>query len=263
MSHLGRWLSALVDGELDPEERDRVLNHLAHCDGCLSEANAMRALKRRLTALGGTSDDSAIAGRLMDLGQAGPDYPGRDHPGPGQAGPDQAGPDHAGQDSLRASWQANVPWPKSGTTAVRSRRQSAPRPLRSWRLAAGSAGSALVAISFVAFLLGSSQTDPPAPKVTPAVDSYWSQHIYDAGQEPASSEQPQGASTSPLTPGPAGQDPAGPAQLEPWQLGIPAATGSAVGPAAAKTSGGAAGARSRSTPAHRPVTARLAHHKPK
>jgi anti-sigma factor RsiW len=251
MSHLGRWLSALVDGELDPEERDRVLNHLAHCDGCLSEANAMRALKRRLTALGGTSDDSAIAGRLIELGQAGPDRPG----------PDQAA-DQAGPDSLRASWQADAPWPKSGTTAVRSRGPSAPRPLRSWRLAAGSAGSALVAISFAAFLLGSSQTDPPAPKVTPAVDSYWSQHIYDAGQEPASSDQPHGASSSPLTPGPAGQDPAGPAQLEPWQLGIPAAIGSAVGPAA-KTSGGATGARSRSTPAHRPDTARLAHHKPK
>jgi Putative zinc-finger len=257
MSHLGRWLSALVDGELDPEERDRVLNHLAHCDGCLSEANAMRALKRRLTALGGASDDSAIAGRLIELGQAGPDHPGPDHPGPGHPGPNQVGPD-----SLRASWQEHAPWPKSGTTAVQSRRPSAPRPLRGWRLAAGSAGSALVAMSFAAFLLGSSQTDPPAPRVTPAVDSYWSQHIYDSGQEPAASEQPQGASTSPLTPGPAGQAPADPAQLEPWQLGIPAAIGSAVGPAA-KTSGGAAGAPSSSTPAHRPDTARLAHHKPK
>jgi anti-sigma factor RsiW len=236
MSHLGRWLSALVDGELDPEERDRVLNHLARCDGCLSEANAMRALKRRLTALGEGSDDSAITGRLIEFG-------------------------HAGQDSLRASWQACTPWPEPGTIAVRSRRPSAGRPLRSWRLAAGSAGSALVAMSLAAFLLGSSQTDPPAPKVTPAVDSYWSQHIYDAGQEPAGSAQ-QGASTSHLAPGPAGLDPAGPAQLEPWQLAIPAASGSAVGPGS-KTSAGTARAGSAATRAHRAGAARLAHHKPK
>ena len=54
MSHLGLWLSALVDGELDGIERDRVLNHVAGCDMCRTEANAMRALKRRLTALGET-----------------------------------------------------------------------------------------------------------------------------------------------------------------------------------------------------------------
>src|SRR5262249_15002023 len=67
MSHLGRWLSALVDGELDPAERDRVLNHLAGCRSCLREANEMRALKRRLTALGDSSDDGAIAGRMIEL----------------------------------------------------------------------------------------------------------------------------------------------------------------------------------------------------
>ena len=47
MNHLGRWLTALVDGELDLQERDRVLNHLAGCQPCLREANAMRALKRQ------------------------------------------------------------------------------------------------------------------------------------------------------------------------------------------------------------------------
>ena len=60
MSHLGRWLSAQVDGELDGVERDRVLNHLAGCDACREEANALRVLKRRMTALG----DSAAETRL-------------------------------------------------------------------------------------------------------------------------------------------------------------------------------------------------------
>ena len=67
MSHLGRWLSALVDEELDGAERDRVLNHLARCAPCRQEANALRALKRRMIALGEDAADSAIVGRLMEL----------------------------------------------------------------------------------------------------------------------------------------------------------------------------------------------------
>src|SRR6266567_2620458 len=72
VSHLGHWLSALVDGELDGTERDHVLNHVAGCRSCREEANAMRALKRRLTALGETSAEPAITGRLIELA-------GRDH----------------------------------------------------------------------------------------------------------------------------------------------------------------------------------------
>ncbi len=62
MTHLGRWLSAQVDGELDGIERDRVLNHLAGCDACREEAVALRVLKRRMVALGEAGADSAIAG---------------------------------------------------------------------------------------------------------------------------------------------------------------------------------------------------------
>src|SRR5262245_13183545 len=76
MSHLGRWLSALVDGELDDVERDRVLNHVAGCEGCRQEANAMRALKRRLTALGDTCAESTFASRLIELGRGEQDVAG-------------------------------------------------------------------------------------------------------------------------------------------------------------------------------------------
>jgi anti-sigma factor RsiW len=47
----GAVLSALVDGALDHEERDRVLAHLAGCPACRAEVEAERSLKLRLSAL--------------------------------------------------------------------------------------------------------------------------------------------------------------------------------------------------------------------
>ena len=158
MSHLGRWLSALVDGELDGVERDRVLNHVAGCDACRHEANAMRALKRRLTALGETCTESPIASRLIELARS----------ADGSSGYSVRNP---------ASWSA---------ADLRPMTVRMPRLTRAgWKLATGSAGSALIAIAFAAFLLGNVSGGPPAPKITPSVDSYLLQHIRDAGQEPA------------------------------------------------------------------------------
>jgi len=71
MSHLGQRLSALIDGELDGDERDRVLVHLARCEPCRDEAIALRTLKRRMNALGEAAADSALTRRLMGLAQPG------------------------------------------------------------------------------------------------------------------------------------------------------------------------------------------------
>jgi anti-sigma factor RsiW len=73
MTHLGQRLSALIDGELDRAEVDRVLGHLARCSWCREEAAALRALKRRMSALGdaaaaaGVTGLSGLTGRLMSL----------------------------------------------------------------------------------------------------------------------------------------------------------------------------------------------------
>jgi hypothetical protein len=169
VSHLGRWLSALVDGELDGEERDRVLNHIAGCEACRQETNAMRALKRRLTALGGTSDDSAIAGRLIELGRG----------------------DHAAADPMHGALSTR---PSQLGLAERGPRQI----VQGLRMAAGSAGGALLAIGLFAFLLGNTDAQPPAPKVTPSVDSYLLQHTRDAGEAPAGSVPVSGATQAPV-----------------------------------------------------------------
>jgi hypothetical protein len=189
VSHLGRWLSALVDGELDGMERDRVLNHVAGCDACRQEANAMRALKRRLTALGDTCAEAPIASRLIELGR-------RD--------------EHSSAGSVRNP----VSWPMADLRPMTVR---VPRQIRpSWKVATGSAGSMLMAIAFAAFLLGSGPGRPPAPKVTPSVDSYVLEHSYDAGQERAGSV---GSTQGYVGGGRYRAHPAGPVRLHPSRIG--------------------------------------------
>jgi hypothetical protein len=67
MSHLGRRLSALIDGELGDAERDQVHAHLVSCDDCRAEAAALRALKRRVHGLTETPADGALTSRLIAL----------------------------------------------------------------------------------------------------------------------------------------------------------------------------------------------------
>ncbi len=71
MSHLGQRLSALIDGELSAAERDRVLAHVARCEGCRQEAAALRALKQRMHSLGEAMVDTALTGRLMAMAGSG------------------------------------------------------------------------------------------------------------------------------------------------------------------------------------------------
>lgn len=163
MSHLGRWLTALVDGELDWAERDRVLNHLAHCEGCRQETNALRALKRRMTALGDHAGDEEITGRLIALARSSEAFAPAPHRAPGEPG--------------------------------RARRWIR-RTLPDWKVVTGSAGLAATVLVVAAFLVGGGQPGQPTPRVTPAVDTYWLQHSYDIGQVPA-------ASPAPAAPGPA------------------------------------------------------------
>ena len=155
MTHLGRWLSALVDNELDEVERDRILNHLAGCAPCRVEANELRAIKRRMVALGQSAADAAMPGPVVQL--------------------------------------AGLSGNGHGRLAYLTPKQTGAPLLRGWRsraggpgllVAGGSAGVVVVALGLTAFLLGG-QRAAPAPRVTPAVDAYWLQHSYDIGQVPA------------------------------------------------------------------------------
>jgi anti-sigma factor RsiW len=157
MNHLGHRLSALIDGELDDAERDRVLVHLARCEPCRGEAVALRTLKRRMNALGEAAADAALTRRLIGLaGVAGPGSPGE----PGQ---------HDRSD------------------AARVRPPGSARELKpSWYVAVGAAAAVVVGVGAAAFLAGGGGGQP-GPEVTPAVYTYVLQHDLMTGVVPVGS----------------------------------------------------------------------------
>jgi anti-sigma factor RsiW len=67
VTHLGQRLSALIDGELEGSERERVFCHMAKCGSCRDEVAALRMLKRRMNALGPAAAGAGLTGRLMSL----------------------------------------------------------------------------------------------------------------------------------------------------------------------------------------------------
>ncbi|MEU3557668.1 zf-HC2 domain-containing protein [Streptomyces fragilis] len=71
--HLGDRLSALVDGELGHEARERVLAHLATCTRCRVEADAQRRLKNVFAEVSGPTPSESFLARLQGLPAVGPD----------------------------------------------------------------------------------------------------------------------------------------------------------------------------------------------
>ncbi|MGW0992568.1 anti-sigma factor family protein [Streptomyces sp. NPDC002523] len=80
--HLGDRLSALVDGELGHESRERVLAHLATCARCKAEADAQRRLKNVFAEAAPPPPSESFLARLQGL-PAGGDGDGDGTPTPG------------------------------------------------------------------------------------------------------------------------------------------------------------------------------------
>lgn len=66
--HLGVTLSALVDGELDHDSRDRALAHVANCPNCRLDLEAERQIKARLRDAG-SGPTAELTRRLLALGE--------------------------------------------------------------------------------------------------------------------------------------------------------------------------------------------------
>jgi putative zinc finger protein len=71
VSHLGPRVSALVDGELGHEARDRALAHVAHCASCREALDAERSLKALLRGAETPPPSSALLAALSGLGEPG------------------------------------------------------------------------------------------------------------------------------------------------------------------------------------------------
>ncbi|MFF8193972.1 anti-sigma factor family protein [Streptomyces bobili] len=74
--HLGDRLSALVDGELGHDTRERVLAHLATCSKCKAEVDAQRRLKNVFAEVAPPAPSESFLARLQGL-------PGGGDPGDG------------------------------------------------------------------------------------------------------------------------------------------------------------------------------------
>ena len=150
MSHLGRNLSALVDGELSPAERDRAHAHLAGCEQCRAEANALRELKKRMRGLPDAPVSDALARRLMFIGETSAPVPLRGHRGP---------------------------LPRAVSFGGRPRHRG--------RYLALGAACVVAGVSVTAFSLGGSPP-VPGPRVTPPVEMYSVEHAMTTGEIPFS-----------------------------------------------------------------------------
>ncbi|MFJ9629786.1 zf-HC2 domain-containing protein [Streptomyces sp. NPDC101175] len=81
--HLGDRLSALVDGELGHESRERVLAHLATCTKCKAEADAQRRLKNVFAEMAPPPPSESFLARLQGLPGGDGDTDGEEPPGGG------------------------------------------------------------------------------------------------------------------------------------------------------------------------------------
>lgn len=150
MTHLGQRLSALIDGELDGSERERVLLHMTRCDSCRDEVAALRMLKRRMSALGDAASGAGagLTGRLIGLSalaslQGRPDA---DMPSPG-------------------------PRPDRPADGPPGRTPGSPEQRAARYFLAGSLAMFLAGLGTVAAIAGGeSQPQAPMPPVTPSVD---------------------------------------------------------------------------------------------
>ncbi|MEU3658185.1 zf-HC2 domain-containing protein [Streptomyces sp. NPDC032940] len=77
--HLGDRLSALVDGELGHDARERVLAHVATCPKCKAEVDAQRRLKNVFAAAAPPAPSESFLARLQGL-PGGGDTDGRGSP---------------------------------------------------------------------------------------------------------------------------------------------------------------------------------------
>ena len=150
MSHLGRNLSALVDGELSPAERDRAHAHLAACQQCRAEANALRELKKRMRGLPDAPVGDALTRQLMFIGEPGGPVP------------------------LRGRRR---PLPRAVSGRGRTRHRG--------RYVALGAACVVAGLSVTAFSLGGSPS-VPGPRVTPPVEMYSVEHAMTTGEIPVS-----------------------------------------------------------------------------
>jgi hypothetical protein len=153
VTHLGTRVSALVDGELGHEARDRALAHVAHCQQCRHQLEAERAVKALLSTTPTPPPSAGLLTTLTGLAEPGGPVGPRSRPMPlGPVVP-------------------TLPPPGRGPLGSRrdARRPGAGSPRRAHRARYAAAGALSVAglLLGTAFAAGGSGAGSDAPAVVP------------------------------------------------------------------------------------------------
>lgn len=157
--HLGEALSALVDGELDHEMRDRALGHVTGCPACRGQLEAERRLKAGVRGAFGPLPPGDLTRRLLALAEPGEPLTPRVRSLPGATRP-------APLPSPARYAGAHRSVPDTGSTGLR--RHAGRRARRGVLLAAGAVTIGGGAVSGV---LLASQAEQGAP-VRPPIDTF-------------------------------------------------------------------------------------------
>jgi hypothetical protein len=150
--HLGQEVSALVDGELGHDARDRALAHVATCAACRDLLDAERRVKDRLAHAPGPVPASDLDARLRALAEPGDPVPPR---------------------SRRMPLAPVVPTlPPPGSTRRPGGRGDGRRPAGSRPRVRRARYTAVTAVSAVGLVLGAAfaaggTTEPPGTPVLP------------------------------------------------------------------------------------------------
>jgi anti-sigma factor RsiW len=204
MSHLGRRLSALVDGELGDAERDQVHAHLVGCDECRAEAAALRTLKRRVRGLSETPADGDLTSRLIALAGLPEPAPSRSRGGATRARAALSAFSGGPAARPQASWDDMPEW-FTGGLASDEVSPLAASPLASAPLGgqlaaargrghtryvvAGAVAALAVGLGAASFAAGGGG-HLPGPTITPQVDVYMLQHAGMSGTVPLGGSWP-------------------------------------------------------------------------
>jgi anti-sigma factor RsiW len=184
VSHLGERITALVDGELGHNERDRALAHLAACEQCRAEADAQRRLKQRLRSLGDATPSTELLTNLYAMGEPGGPIPPRARPMPGAVKPPVM-PRPAGRRSLSRPLSGPVDNRPTRRPAA-GLRQRLPRPRY---LALGAATLAVLGVGTAGFVAGGAPAQQ-LPRVAPAFEQFAVEHALTSGDVPVADKDP-------------------------------------------------------------------------
>jgi anti-sigma factor RsiW len=154
-------LSAVVDGELDHDSRDRVLSHLVSCETCRGEVDAQRRLKARLAAAEPIEPSSDLMQRLLGV----PSFSTEPR--------EEVRPVVTPAISLFPQRSA-FPAARTGATRPASRVSRSRR--RTGELGAAGSAAAVASLLGTAFVLGDPARTEQPPTLQPPVASFSADH---------------------------------------------------------------------------------------